>query len=271
MLHYGHSNFDAANDSIFASFRELTPPDSPSPDRTDITIDVHWEDTRNGDSRSEVGIEWHITEDISPVRSMWMQRADATGRLTRSPNGKIQADWTAHIDHPAQLHSAVKMTLAYALSFDGNFLLHASGVLRRGKLWLFAGPSGSGKSTIAEQLNAGGSLFCTDQAVLSVSEGIVEAYATPLSDFDARSRIRDRYPVEALIFIRQSQTHSLRRLFEHELGVRLLRNILFIPGADDRTRILLDSVSRIASSVPGYALEFKKDCEFWPLLDQCRI
>ena len=231
--------------------------------------DTHPDRDRHAEPHTAAGrdSQWHVTESTAPKRTVRLQRTDATGELTRLPNGEIRADWTAHIDHPAQLHSAVRMTLAYALSFNGTFLLHASGTLRRGTLWLFAGPSGTGKSTIAEELSEDGTVFCTDQAVLTAADSGVTARPTPLSDFEGRCKITRPHPITALVFIQQSTGHAVRRLTERETGTRLLQNISFIPGAEDRTQAVLEQAATVVSAVPAYLLSFAKDNGFWSLMD----
>lgn len=63
---------------------------------------------------------------------------------------------------------------------NDRLLLHASAVIRKGRLHLFCGPSGPGKTTIAVELNGGGEVFSVDSVALSMGkEGRVQAESTP--------------------------------------------------------------------------------------------
>jgi hypothetical protein len=64
---------------------------------------------------------------------------------------------------PAQVRiHLLTICMAAALMQRGRLLLHASGILHRGRAWLFAGDSGSGKSSVVAELRRRGYRFLTD-------------------------------------------------------------------------------------------------------------
>jgi hypothetical protein len=207
-----------------------------------------------------------IREAGADAEQLRIDRADITGKISKYKSG-IEADWTIFHNHPAQVHSMIKMTLAYAWSFEKKLLLHCSGVVRHSKLHLFVGPSGRGKSTIAEHLRGGGVPFCTDRAVITICDNQPFAYPTPFSDFQNVCSNNVPLRPSVLIFIEQGKAHSIRPLSESETGFAVLKNIHFIPASHDHNQAVLDTAAEIAAKVPGLFLQFKKDEGFWPLLD----
>ncbi len=258
-------SLSALRGAIFADYQSNVVPTSLH--STFGKIEIHAKYCSDMDGRSRpTDATWIESAADSSERKFRIERLDIVGTISKRDTG-ILSDWTIFYDHPAQIHSTVKTTFIYALSYERKLLLHCSGVIRNEKLYLFVGPSGRGKTTIAEQLNGGGIPFCTDTAVIAVSNNPPLAHPTPFSDFKNVCPKSDPKTPTAVVFIEQAETHSLQPLSEIATGRGILKNMHFIPGSYRLTQALLDAAAEIASTVPGLHLKFRKDEGFWPLLD----
>jgi hypothetical protein len=162
----------------------------------------------------------------------------------------------------------IRTCLSFLCEDQGEIILHASGVLRKGRLWLFSGQSGSGKSTIATELNGGGDVFAMDQVVVSVgTDGGVVADSTPFSDDDGVVLRREQVPVSGIVLIEQAARDELVALSTHDIIARLLAHssTSFCSGVD-RSR-QLDILGSVVEKTKIHGLRFTRSDRFWTLLD----
>ncbi|MDJ0761888.1 MAG: hypothetical protein QNJ97_02775 [Myxococcota bacterium] len=186
----------------------------------------------------------------------------------REENGVIAGKFTVAKEIKASYVGVLQAALAYALSRRGDLLLHASGVQRHGRTWLFSGLSGSGKTTIATELSGGGRAFCVDRAIVSqTSERAFLAYPTPISDSDNAVAPVSGARVDGILFIHQADTCSLEPLSASEAARHILRNVLSPLRRPSWDTMMLQTVEAIAGSGLCYQLGFLKDESFWPLID----
>ncbi len=149
----------------------------------------------------------------------------------------------------------------------GYLPIHAAGVIRGGRLFLFAGPSGSGKSTIAASSLESGSLVLDEDQVLvrplSGDRFTADAWGYGVQPCNA--------PLAAFFSLLQSeedrltplsQTHTARLLLERHQDIMTA----FLP-AETIVRAL-KSASAIARRIPAYELHFRKSPDFWKLIDE---
>jgi hypothetical protein len=152
---------------------------------------------------------------------------------------------------------------------SGKLLLHASGVIRRGRLWLFCGPSCSGKTTIATELNAGGDPFSLDMVVISCGEdGRIAADSTPLSDDRGVAAPRSQYSVFGIALIEQSPKDEIFCLSAHQIATKLMAESVWFSKSTEGIGRLMEIVGRIVESTRCVGLRFTKSESFWALLDE---
>ena len=169
--------------------------------------------------------------------------------------------------HPWQLSLwIIEATKAVALQWHvahGGAPLHASGVARQGKGYLFLGPSGAGKSTVAGlSQQAQGIVIHDDQVVLSLHRGHYRiAYAGSHA----------AHVLQAVFLLRKGSANRLTPLSPPQLCASLSRALLqYAIGREHYgpwVRQAFHNVAAIARSVPGYQLHFRESPEFWDVID----
>lgn len=108
----------------------------------------------------------------------------ATFRLRLSGIAEYEVSHGIHIRvtpspdaDPAQVRiHLLTVCMAAALMQRGRLLLHASGILHRGRAWLFAGDSGSGKSSVVAELRRRGHRFFTDDTCVIEPARVASGY-----------------------------------------------------------------------------------------------
>ena len=151
----------------------------------------------------------------------------------------------------------------------GGFALHAGGVLRDGRAWLFAGPSRSGKSA-AVSLSAPATSLGGDFAVALPGRN---SWLVPALPFDNSARIahdppRGLFPLAGIWRLHQAEHHAVERPAPVQATASLLACAAFpwaLPELADR---LLEQVSCcVADGCFGH-LEFRQDAGFWSVLER---
>jgi len=151
------------------------------------------------------------------------------------------------------------------LSHFAAFLLHGSGVIRRGKAVLFLAPDGGGKTTVVEQSN-GESVLNDDQIILSKEGDVIVAHGTPLgviTNGPCQAR------VGALFMLEKASAFRLEPIPPSELVQHLWtehRNyIFFLPKLLKKQafRTLCD----LCYQVPAYLMRFPKAYVDWDAID----
>lgn len=118
-------------------------------------------------------------------------------------------------DEPLEriLDNAVRYLTAEVAAGQGGFALHAAGVLREGRAYLFAGPSGAGKSTAARLVEPDESLGDDFGMLLPGDDG----WVAPALPFDNSERIlhappRGLFPVAGVWRLEKSTENRVERL-----------------------------------------------------------
>jgi len=159
---------------------------------------------------------------------------------------------------------AVEAVVIHWLTPRRGALVHASGVARRGKGYLFLGPSGAGKTTVADlSQQAQGAIVHEDHVMVTC--GHSGDYRLSHPDSHASPSLR------AVFLLRQSQTDHIAPLKPQDVCAGLFKGVreyavgqkLFGPWAGQA----FHNVATMARSVPGYELCFRRSPEFWNVID----
>lgn len=161
------------------------------------------------------------------------------------------------------------LTARMALAL-GGFALHAGGVLRGGRAWVFAGPSRSGKSA-AVALSAPAASLGDDFAVVLPGR---HSWLVPALPFDNSARIvhdppRGLFPLAGIWRLHQSDRHAVERPAPAQAAASLLACTAFPWALPELADVLLEQVNRcVADGCFGH-LEFRHDGGFWSALERC--
>jgi len=169
---------------------------------------------------------------------------------------------------PALNPDLFRLLCGFLVMQRGGVLVHASGVVERGRAWVFSGPSGSGKTTIAG-LAAGRRVLNDETVALVPTTRGWTACATPFygSGGPSMARANERAPLRALCFLRKADGFAHRRLSPRETVVRAFPEVM-LPKRDGRVaERLLASLVALARQVPAYDLAFAPRPSLWEFLD----
>ena len=155
------------------------------------------------------------------------------------------------------------------LALERNCLLvHAAGVVREGKAYVFFGPSGSGKTT-SVGLAPDGVILSDDMVLLRVAEDEVIVQGVPFrSDQPATPRNNIAKPAAAIFSLRKAPQHALAELSKAQASAGLLACVPFVYDYPPAGLQAMAVVDRILHSTPVIQLSFRRDPLFWELIEQ---
>jgi hypothetical protein len=190
----------------------------------------------------------------------WIDLAAGHGRLVLRPKGQPENFLRVAFLHLALAHHGL--------------LLHASGLIRNGRGYVFFGHSGAGKSTIATLAPPGSTLLSDDLVLLRlrndpfcVTPCQVWLHGVPFrGEALPAPRPNVGAPLVGLYALRQAPSHSLNRLPAALATARLLACTPFVAGDPAAGRQALAVCMGVAKAIPICTLAFARDPGFWQLL-----
>ncbi len=166
------------------------------------------------------------------------------------------------------VENAVRYLVARVAVEDGGFALHAAGVLRGGRVFLFAGPSRSGKST-AVRLSAPARSLGDDYALVLPRPG---GWGVPAVPFDNSERApedppRGLFPLAGIWRLHHAAEPRVERLAPARAAASLMACTAMPWAMQDLATPLLEHVKRYAAMERFEHLHFRRAPDFWSLLD----
>ena len=157
------------------------------------------------------------------------------------------------------------LRVVYALlCFEqGGLMLHAAGVVRNERAFLFFGRSGAGKTTAAR--NALDGIVLNDDLIALLPEDHGwRAYGTPFTNPTQTRPSSASAPVAGLFRLVQSPTLAIEPL----LGARALAELLTsIPVLNGSPSPPISRCRQLLDTIPAYKLFLRPDPSFWPLIE----
>jgi hypothetical protein len=171
---------------------------------------------------------------------------------------------------PALNDRLIAYAYSQALSAGRGMLLHAAAVVKDKAAYLFLGPSGGGKSTAAS-LSAKYKVIGDDVVAIKRSGASYSVFPTPWKQAAfTKGAERANAEVKALFFIRKSSRVSFKLIPPEEALKRMLYSHIHFLVLTRRP--LLDDIFATASgfvkTIPAYDMEFTRDGDFWPELEE---
>ncbi len=169
---------------------------------------------------------------------------------------------------PRAWQDVLRITYFHLLLEQRGLLVHASGLLRRQKAWVFPGPSGAGKTTIV-RCSPGLRLLSDEIVALQLADdgpGVM-ALGTPFYGEWGQPGEQIAAPLAGLYFPRQAKENRLVPLTPREVLTRLLPCVCTFSAWPSRLQKIFDSTSELVARVPGYDLHFRPEPELWQAIN----
>jgi len=205
--------------------------------------------------------------EISPERARY-EMAEGRVEVDAAGKGRVVVGIVEGSRPYYAFANLVRAALAWRMLSRGGALLHAAGIILRGRAFVLAGPAGSGKSTwarLAEE--AGGSVLSDDLVLLDGHGGAIEALGAPFRSTHENTVGRGRWPLAAILFPAHGTGAALAPVSGLESRARVLANLPFVADgvADDRR--VTETIERWLASVPTRMLTFGRDRAFIDTLE----
>jgi hypothetical protein len=183
----------------------------------------------------------------------WIDRGQGCAHLVMRPEGNPE--------------NFLRVLYAWETLARGGLLLHASGVVRGEKGYVFFGHSGAGKTTIANLSTP--SLVLSDDLVIVRRMGRrVLVYGVPFCGAErAAPRTNAVAPLVALFAPLQAPDHRVEPLSPAAAAGRLASCVPFVMHQPHAIRQVMETCAGLLDLVPSYLLHFRKDSEFWEVID----
>ena len=190
---------------------------------------------------------------VAPHEAGWLDFATRQARLVLRAQGTVE--------------NFLRVATAWSTLETGGLLLHACGVVRDGRAFVFFGASGVGKSTVAG-LSRAWTVLSDDLVLVERSERGYVACGVPFrgSAWDA-PRANQQAPLAGLYALRQAPGHALRSLARPEAAARLAAAAPFVTHCAASSTAVLATCAALAAHVPVAELRFRKDEAFWEVID----
>lgn len=204
-----------------------------------------------------------IASDEHGFPTVLVQSAEAVGFIQRLNKGYV-GEFDLPQEHEFGVYTVLRVATALIAEEFGGLLIHASGVWRNGKVWVFCGPANAGKTTIANELKGDGKTFSEDEILLTFDEnGRLIAHATPFGDQRDQRDCPIKAQVAGLVFIKQAEkTRVFKAVSRNILGVFYRETRWYTRDTSSNQRFL-NIADRIINTGLCYSMEFTKDTSFW--------
>ncbi|MCF6148018.1 MAG: hypothetical protein E3K37_05110 [Candidatus Kuenenia sp.] len=155
---------------------------------------------------------------------------------------------------------------------NNSFMIHAAGLQRKQKGFIFAGKSGAGKTTVSK-LSLDEAELLSDDSIM-VTEENAEFYISQVPIHTGLAELNDKLiPLSSIFLLVKDKKNSLRKLGGSEIAERIMDNILYVNLSEnlrlkDFYAIKLRFLSAVCARVPIYELRFTKDNRFWKEIER---
>lgn len=169
---------------------------------------------------------------------------------------------------PVQWRNVLRVLYFYGFLGNTGLLLHASGLVRGNRAYVFPGVSDAGKTTIVR--HSPGMPVLSDEVVavrLGETHEPSVAFGTPFFGDWGRPGEKIHAPIQGLYFPVKSTENRLEPLTPRETLTRLLPCIFSYTVFPARLEKLVDFGIHLASQLPAFAFYFQPGAKMWEALD----
>jgi hypothetical protein len=166
------------------------------------------------------------------------------------------------------LENFLRVLTASFILERGGFLLHASGIVRGGRAYVFFGPSGSGKTTVTH-LSPDDVVLSDDLTLLVLNDGRYEAAGIPFGLAHHRvPETSESFPVASLNRLVQSAEVRREPLPGARAVAEVAGSLPFVLQETAQAALAVDVVTRALETIPAYRLHFRRDAAFWGVVEE---
>ena len=167
--------------------------------------------------------------------------------------------------NPIALNSFLRFVYSLVLLKEAGFLVHASGLIKNQKGYIFPGKSGVGKTTLA-RLSPGATLLSDDIPLVKMVDTPL-IFGTPFWGDLAVGGEKTSAPLAGIYFPVKDKKNYAERLKPRQVFERLLPNVVFFFKNEKFSKQLFNLCFDLATKVPGYELHFLPNISFWECID----
>ena len=147
----------------------------------------------------------------------------------------------------------------------GGLMVHAAGVVRDGRAYLFFGPSGSGKTTVT-LLSEGCTILGDDLILLRAGESGFEACAVPFRGlYREPPSTESAFALAGLFRLVKDSEDFVAELPPSRGAAELLGSLPFVMESGQGA-LAIEIASQIVRTTPVRRLHFRKSANFWSLI-----
>ncbi len=177
---------------------------------------------------------------------------------------------------PERAGSALDRLLTYlcmqmAPREHSGLLLHAAGIVRDGRGYVFTGPSGAGKTTVSRLAAGRAEVLSDENVILRVGAAGAELCSTPFwghsTPPELIHRVNRRAPLAAIYLLAHAPVFRLAPLTAGQAIMALLSTEKIATERTESAAAWLAVAERLAAQVPISRLDFRPTSELWGFLD----
>ena len=199
----------------------------------------------------------------------WFKRV--RGAMWAAPDFSKCRAWTGRTEEqlpPFDGRPWLMFALWGYLAQRGGLFLHGATCVLEGRHVLLLADSQVGKSTLARLCAEAGYTVLTDEyPVLTCVEAAIRAHGLPWPGQEGPTAPASGQ-LAVIFFLRQGPTNALEQLPPPESGRRLMRNVRFFGWDPATTLPALESLDRVARTVPAFEAAFTPASEAVDMLVQ---
>ncbi|HZY45829.1 MAG TPA: hypothetical protein VFF70_13905 [Anaerolineae bacterium] len=150
---------------------------------------------------------------------------------------------------------------------SGGLMLHAAGIVRSGRAYLFFGPSGSGKTTTVKY-SPDHLVLNDDLVILMPGSAQWEVFATPFwNEPQQRPNAQQHAPLAGLFRLVQSRSVFVEPMNGARAAAEVLASTPITPLNSGYATTLLQRIEILVRKYPVHRLHFLPDASFWNVIE----
>lgn len=198
---------------------------------------------------------------------------DLKGLLEWTGDSKLSGElwtWLEEREHFCGiLENFLRVTVAHHLVMNGGFLAHGAVVFDNDEALLFIGPSGAGKSTVSKLAIASGRPVASDDLNPVAIDQRCERVVAGGSPFigEVGSTTESPRPLRGIYRLQKDEKDAVRPIGAAESIASVFACAPFINRSPYLRERLLANIEGVVARTPSYALAFRREGSFWPLVE----